>query len=132
MFPEGMIQKLQKPCFLTPQQFIVVLTSRSVCGERFISGRCLSCEEWKHFVNTWEVIIRHQGAMGKLYSDLAQTEISKKVMDVFRTYNISSNWISEPYHQKLAENYAQHTFKAPCCCFENVPNTDLLFFAQSM
>ena len=32
----------------------------------------------------------------------------------------------------LTENDAQHTFKAPCCCFENAPNTDLLFFRQSM
>ena len=32
----------------------------------------------------------------------------------------------------LTENDAQHTFKAPCCCFANAPNTDLLFFEQSM
>ena len=32
----------------------------------------------------------------------------------------------------LTENDGQHTFKAPCCCFENAPNTDLLFFEQSM
>ena len=32
----------------------------------------------------------------------------------------------------LTENVAQHTFKAPCCCFENAPNTDLQFFRQSM
>ena len=32
----------------------------------------------------------------------------------------------------LTENDAKHTFKAPCCCFENAPNTDLLFFRQSM
>ena len=31
----------------------------------------------------------------------------------------------------LTENAAQHTFKAPCCCFDNAPNTDLLFFEQS-
>ena len=24
----------------------------------------------------------------------------------------------------ITENDAQHTFKAPCCCFENAPNTD--------
>ena len=32
----------------------------------------------------------------------------------------------------LTENDAQHTFKAPCWCFENSPNTNLLFFRQSM
>ena len=30
--------------------------------------------------------------------------------------------------ENLTENAAQHTFKAPCCCFENAPNTDLVFF----
>ena len=32
----------------------------------------------------------------------------------------------------LTENDTQHTFKAPCFFFENAPNTDLLFFRQSM
>ena len=32
----------------------------------------------------------------------------------------------------LTENAEQHTFKAPCSCFENAPKTDLLFFRQSM
>ena len=32
----------------------------------------------------------------------------------------------------LTENAERHTFKAPCCCFENAPNSDLLLFEQSM
>ena len=32
----------------------------------------------------------------------------------------------------LTENAPQHTFKAPCCGFEDAPSTDLLFFRQSM
>ena len=36
--------------------------------------------------------------MDKLLSDSAKTEISKKVIDIFRPYHIS-NWHSEPYHQ---------------------------------
>ena len=36
------------------------------------------------------------------------------------------------YTNMVMENAAQHTFMAPCCCFENAPNTDLLFFRQSM
>ena len=36
--------------------------------------------------------------MDKLLSDSAKTEISNKVMDIFRAYHIS-NWHSEPYHQ---------------------------------
>ena len=50
------------------------------------------------FVNTLEDNIRRQGAMDKLLSDSAKTEISNKVMDILRAYHIS-NWHSEPYHQ---------------------------------
>ena len=28
-------------------------------------------------------------------------------------------------HYVLTENVQKDTFKAPCCCFENVPNTAL-------
>ena len=39
---------------------------------------------------------------------------------------------NSPETVNLTENAEQHTFKAPCCCFENTPNTDLLFIRQSM
>ena len=52
----------------------------------------------KQFVNTLEDNIRRRGAMEKLLSDSAKTEISKKVMDNLRAYHIS-NWHSEPCHQ---------------------------------
>ena len=52
----------------------------------------------KQFVNTLEDNIRRRGAMDKLLSDSAKTEISHKVMDILRAYHIS-NWHSEPYHQ---------------------------------
>ena len=52
----------------------------------------------KQFVNTLEDNIRRRGAMDKLLSDSAKTEISNKVMDILRAYHIS-NWLSEPYHQ---------------------------------
>ena len=52
----------------------------------------------KEFVNTLEDNIGRQGAMDKLLSDSAKTEISIKVMDILRAYHIS-NWHSEPYHQ---------------------------------
>ena len=52
----------------------------------------------KQFVNTLEDNIRRQGAMDKLLSDSAKTEISNKVMDILRAYHIS-NWHSESYHQ---------------------------------
>ena len=52
----------------------------------------------KQFVNTLEDNTRRRGAMDKLLSDSAKTEISKKVMDILRAYH-TSNWHSEPYHQ---------------------------------
>ena len=52
----------------------------------------------KQFVSTLEDNIRRRGAMDKLLSDSAKTEISNKVMDILRAYHIS-NWHSEPYHQ---------------------------------
>ena len=42
----------------------------------------------KQFVNTLEDDIRRQGAMDKLLSDSAKTEISNKVMDILRAYHI--------------------------------------------
>ena len=60
-------------------------------------------ESGKHYVNTLEDNIRSQGAMDKLLSDSAETEISNKVMDILRAYHIS-NWHCKPYHQN--QNHA--------------------------
>ena len=52
----------------------------------------------KQFVSTLENNIRRQGAMDKLLSDSAKTEISNKVMDILRADHMS-NWHSKPCHQ---------------------------------
>ena len=44
----------------------------------------------KKFADTLEDNIRRQGAMDKLLSDSAKTEISNKVMDILRAYHISN------------------------------------------
>ena len=44
----------------------------------------------KQFVNTLEDNIRRRGAMDKLLSDSAKTEISNKVMDILRANHISN------------------------------------------
>ena len=49
----------------------------------------------KQFVNTLDDNTTRWGAMDKLRSDSAKTEISTKVMDILRTYHIS-NWHSKP------------------------------------
>ena len=51
----------------------------------------------KQFVNTLADNIRRRGAMDKLISDSAKNEISHKVKDILRAYNIN-DWQSEPYH----------------------------------
>ena len=62
----------------------------------------------KQFVNTLEDNIRRRGAMDKLLSDSAKTEISKSVMDILRAYHIS-NWHSEPYNQN--QNSAEWRYR---------------------
>ena len=52
----------------------------------------------KQFVNTFEDNIHRHSAMDKLISDSAKNEISHKVKDILRAYNIN-DWQSEPYHQ---------------------------------
>ena len=52
----------------------------------------------KQFVNTLEDNICRCGAMDKPISDSAKTEISHKVKNILRAYNIN-DWQSEPYHQ---------------------------------
>ena len=66
----------------------------------------------KQFVNTLEDNIRRQGAMDKLLSDSAKTEISNKVMDILRAYHIS-NWHSETYHQnQIPAEWRYRTIKS--------------------
>ena len=52
----------------------------------------------KQFFNMLEDNIKRRGAMDKLLSDSAKTEMSNKVINILRAYHIS-NWHSEPYHQ---------------------------------
>jgi len=50
------------------------------------------------FVSKLEDNIPKWGAMSKLVSDRAQSEVSNKVLDILRNYTIN-NWQSEPYHE---------------------------------
>ena len=52
----------------------------------------------EQFINTLEDNICRRGAMDKLISDSAKNEISHRVQDILRAYNIS-DWKSEPHHQ---------------------------------
>ena len=52
----------------------------------------------KQLVNTLEDNIHRYSAMDSLISDSVKNEISHKVKDILRSYNIN-DWQSEPYHQ---------------------------------
>ena len=52
----------------------------------------------KQFVNTLEESIFRRSAMDKFINDSTKTEVSQKVQDILRAYNIS-DWQSEPHHQ---------------------------------
>ena len=67
-------------------------------GRDTLAADAYPMKSGKQFVNILEDNIRRRGAMDKLLSDSAKTEISNKVMDILRTYHIS-NWHSEPYHK---------------------------------
>ena len=60
------------------------------------------------FVNLLEDNIRKHGAMDKLISDRAQTEIGKWALDILRALFISS-WQSEPHQQQ--QNPAEHKYQ---------------------
>ena len=71
---------------------------KSFVGRDSLVADVYPIKSGKQFANTLEDNIRRLGAMDKLLSNSAKTEISKKVMDILRVYHIS-NWHSEPYHQ---------------------------------
>ena len=62
----------------------------------------------EQFINTLDYNIRRRGAMDKLLSHSAKTEISDKLMDILRAYHIS-NWHSEPNHQN--QNHAEFKYR---------------------
>ena len=59
----------------------------------------------KQFVGTLEDNIRKRGAMSKLISDRAQSEVSEKSHDVLWMY-LTDDYQSEPYHQH--QNFAEN------------------------
>ena len=102
-----------------------VLQAQVSVGRDSLVADVYPMKSGKQFVNTLEDSIRGRGAMDKLLSDSAKTEISKKVVDILRAYHIS-NWHSEPYHQnpnpaewryrtiKSWTNTVMNRYGAPC------------------
>ena len=65
-------------------------------GNNTLVADAYSMKSGKQFVNTLEDNIRRRGAMDKLLSDSAKTEISNRLW-IFLGH--ISNWHSEPFHQ---------------------------------
>ena len=81
-------------------------------GKESLVSDIYAMRSGKQFVNTLEDNIRRRGAMDKLTSDSAKKEISHKVKDILRTYNIN-DWQSEPYHQNQnPDEWRYRTIKA--------------------
>ena len=92
----------------TPAVDSGVKQAQVIVGRDTLVADAYPVKSGKQFVNTLEDNIRRRGAMDKLLSDSAKTEISNKVMDILRAYHIS-NWHSEPYH--LNQNPAEWRYR---------------------
>ena len=79
----------------TPAVDSGVKQAQVVIGRDTLVADAYPMKSGKQFVNLLEDNIRRRGAMDKLLSDSARTEISNKVMDILRAYHIS-NSESEP------------------------------------
>ena len=82
----------------TPAVDIGVTMAQLFVGKESLVSDIYPMRSGKQFVNTLEDNICRHGAMDKLISDSAKNEISHKVKDILRAYNIN-DWQSEPYHQ---------------------------------
>jgi hypothetical protein len=80
-----------------------IIDSGATSAQIFVATKSLVTDVYgmksdKEFVNTLQDVIRKRGAMDKLISNRAQTELSNKVLDILRNY-IIDDWQSEPYHE---------------------------------
>ena len=82
----------------TPAVDCGVKQAQHFVGKESLVSDIYPMRSGKQFVNTLEDNISRCGAMDKLISDSAKNEISHKVKDILRAYNIS-DWQSEPHHQ---------------------------------
>ena len=86
-----------------------VVDDGSTCAQLFVETKTFLTDVYgmksdKQFVNSLEDNIRQRGAMDKLISDSAQSEISTRVKDILRDLFID-DWQSEAHHQH--QNYAE-------------------------
>ena len=85
----------------------------STCTQLFVGTKTLVTDVYgmksdKEFVTSLEDTVRQRGAIDKLISDSAQSEVSTRVKDILRALFID-DWQSEDYHQH--QNYAKRRYK---------------------
>ena len=113
-FPTKKHLKFRNPAFYIPRKHQAVATdtvfsdtpavdsgvkqAQVFVGRDTLVADAYPMKSGKQFIHTPEDNTRRRGAMDKLLSDSAKTEISNKVMDILSVYHIS-NCHSEPYHQ---------------------------------
>ena len=88
------------------------IDSGATCAQFFVGRESLVADVYsmrsdKEFSSTLADNIRHRGAMDKLISDRAKSEISNKVKEILRALVIDE-WQSEPHHQH--QNYAERRY----------------------
>ena len=77
-------------------------------GRKSLLSDVYAMKSESEFPDMLEEVIRKRGAMDTLVSDRAQVEISKKVVNILRTYCIK-DFQSEPEHQH--QNYAERRWQ---------------------
>jgi hypothetical protein len=85
----------------TGAQFYVGIQTQ-VCDTTY------GCKTDSEFLRTLQENVRHRGALAKLISDRAQSEISKKALQYLRALVIDS-WQSDPHRQK--QNPSERCFQ---------------------
>ena len=69
-----------------------------ICWKKVTGFRCIWYETYKHFLNTLEENIRARGAMSKLISDRAQSEVINCSQSILWALFID-DWQIEPHYQ---------------------------------
>ena len=101
----------------TPALDSGIKQAQVIVGRDTLVGNAYPMKSRKQFENTLEDNTRRRGAMDKLLSDSAKTEISNKVLDILRASHFS-NWHCEAYHKN--QNPAEWRYRTIKSCTNTV------------
>ena len=109
MSPKDMKLLPQTLFTLTPQLWIVGVNRQNFLLGKNLFFHIYPMRSGKQYVSTLEDNIHRCSAMDKLIIASSKNEISHKVKDILRAYNIN-DWQSEPYHQ--IQKHAEWRYRA--------------------